>query len=253
MNRVPTGIKGFDELIQGGFPQNSSQLICGAPGTGKSIFGLQMIYNGAKNYDDPGLYVSVEEDPQKLREQASQFGWDFNELEAEGKVKFLRIPIDVAGVDIVSLVDKESKRIGAKRIVVDSLSIIGINAPRFMLPILRTRMEDKNKVSASRIEASFFSSREVDQFIYVLLSKINSLGPLIIYIADAPPKDEKYLSRDTVSEFVCDGVVQLKMLEMGNTINRTLEIKKMRNTAINAGINTLAFMENGIQISKFEY
>lgn len=253
MNRVPTGIDGFDSLVQGGFPENSSQLICGAPGTGKSIFGLQFLYNGAVKYNDNGLYVSIEEDPQKLREQASQFGWGFADLEADGKIKFLRIPIDVAGVDIVSLVDKESKKIGATRIVVDSLSIIGINAPRFMLPILRTRMEDKNKISASRIEASFFSSREVDQFIYVLLSKINALGPTVMYIADAPPKDEKYLSRDTVSEFVCDGVVQLKMLEMGNTINRTLEIKKMRNTSITAGINTLAFMDSGIEISKFEY
>lgn len=253
MKRVPTGIKGFDQLVQGGFPEKSSQLLCGAPGTGKSIFGLQFLYNGAKLYGENGLYVSVEEDLNKLREQAAQFGWNYPEMEAQGRIKFLRIPIDVAGVDLVSLVDKEVKKLGIKRVVVDSLSIISINAPRFMLPILRTRMEDNMKVSASRIETQFFSGKEVDQFIYVLLTKLNGLGPLILYVADAPPKGEMYLSRDTVSEFVCDGVIQLKMLEMGNTVNRTLEIKKMRNTAITAGINTLSFEKTGITISKFEY
>jgi len=60
-----TGIKGFDELVQGGFPEGSSTLITGSPGTGKSIFGLQYIYNGAVKYKERGLYLTFEQRKKK--------------------------------------------------------------------------------------------------------------------------------------------------------------------------------------------
>ncbi|HLC65734.1 MAG TPA: ATPase domain-containing protein [Candidatus Nanoarchaeia archaeon] len=77
MKRIKTGIKGFDELVQGGFPEGSSTLITGSPGTGKSIFGLQYIYNGAIKYKERGLYLTFEQRKTDMMNQAVQFGWDF--------------------------------------------------------------------------------------------------------------------------------------------------------------------------------
>ena len=57
--RLSTGIKGFDELIQGGFPQGSTILVSGGAGTGKTIFGLSYLYAGAKNFNEPGLYITL--------------------------------------------------------------------------------------------------------------------------------------------------------------------------------------------------
>ncbi|MBS3065685.1 hypothetical protein J4229_01425 [Candidatus Pacearchaeota archaeon] len=79
--RIPTGIKGFDELVQGGFPRNSSVLICGGPGTGKTIFGMEYIINGATKYKEKGLYITFEQRAESLRGQALQFGWNISKLE----------------------------------------------------------------------------------------------------------------------------------------------------------------------------
>jgi len=88
MKRIATKIKGFDNLIQGGFPENSSNLILGSYGTGKSIFGLEFIYNRAL-IGDKCLYVSFEQDPEALRNQAEQLGKNkFRELEKKGKIEF---------------------------------------------------------------------------------------------------------------------------------------------------------------------
>ena len=72
--RVKTGIKGFDELIEGGFPKNSSILVCGGPGCGKTIFASEFIYNGAKKYNEKGMYVSFEQNSDSIKNQARQFG-----------------------------------------------------------------------------------------------------------------------------------------------------------------------------------
>ncbi|HIP74098.1 MAG TPA: ATPase, partial [Euryarchaeota archaeon] len=55
MRRVPTGIPGLDNLIQGGFPSGSTILLSGGAGTGKTIFALQYIYSGAALYNEPGV------------------------------------------------------------------------------------------------------------------------------------------------------------------------------------------------------
>ena len=73
VERVATGIKGFDELIEGGFPKGSSILITGPPGSGKSIFSMQYLYNGAMNGEN-GIYVYMDSPIDFLKEQARQFG-----------------------------------------------------------------------------------------------------------------------------------------------------------------------------------
>ena len=58
--RVATGIPGFDELIEGGFPKNFVILLAGTPGTGKSIFSLEYIYNGASSLNENGVYITLD-------------------------------------------------------------------------------------------------------------------------------------------------------------------------------------------------
>ncbi|MFH1442772.1 MAG: ATPase domain-containing protein, partial [Candidatus Micrarchaeota archaeon] len=59
--RVPTGIPGLDELIEGGFEKGSVILVVGDTGTGKSTFAMQYLYNGATKYKEPGVYLTFEE------------------------------------------------------------------------------------------------------------------------------------------------------------------------------------------------
>ena len=77
MRRVPTGIHGLDEIIEGGFIEGSVILVSGGPGAGKSIFGLQFIYRGAVD-GEPGIYITFEEDEESLKLIAKRLGKDFD-------------------------------------------------------------------------------------------------------------------------------------------------------------------------------
>jgi KaiC/GvpD/RAD55 family RecA-like ATPase len=83
IERVRTYIQGFDEIVNGGIPKRNVVLLSGGPGTGKSIFGYQFLYNGLKR-GEPGVLVALEEHPVQVRVSMSQFGWDVTEYEKEG-------------------------------------------------------------------------------------------------------------------------------------------------------------------------
>ena len=84
--RVSTGIKGFDEMLDGGFLPGSMVLVRGAPGTGKTSLALQFLIHGAAKHDEPGLLISFEEFPSSLYRDAEALGWNLKELEASGKL-----------------------------------------------------------------------------------------------------------------------------------------------------------------------
>ena len=86
MTKIKTHIPGFDELIGGGFPQNATILLNGGPGTGKTIFSLQYLYNSVNKDKRNVIYFTFEEKKRALFEQASQFGWDLEKLEKQGKL-----------------------------------------------------------------------------------------------------------------------------------------------------------------------
>ncbi|MBN1385512.1 hypothetical protein JW968_00875 [Candidatus Woesearchaeota archaeon] len=247
MNRIKSGILGLDKLIQGGIPCRSSVLVCGGPGTGKSIFGLQFLYQGAMNGEN-GLYVTIEEKPINLKQQARQFGMDFNRFNS--RINFLKIPVDMSNFDIFSAIRSASRKVKAKRIVIDSLSIMAINASMYKLPVkVRTRTKwEIHELQPSSLGGEF----EMQQFIYILISRIMGLGATCLFISDSAP-GTRYLTRDSVSEFACDSVLQLKMMEMGKTVYRTLQVRKMRKTNIEPGLQMMHFGRRGMHISGFEY
>jgi len=246
LRRVRIGIKGLDDLLQGGVPENNSILICGGPGTGKSIFGLQFIYTGAKN-KEPGLYVSIEEKPEKLREQALFFFKDFKKLEDKKLINFLKIPTYTAGFDIVEAIKGAVKKTKAKRIVIDSLSILSINSSMY-----RIGLKTELPFSSAVITSNNCSSEEIKQMIYIFINKLSELPTTNLFIDDSSEQG-MYLTRDAVSEFVCDGVIRLKQLMIGRTVQRVLEIIKMRNTDVKPGAHTLMFTDSGLQIIDFRY
>jgi len=88
IDRVPTGIKGLDQLIEGGFPKGRSILVTGEPGTGKTIFCLQFLAEGLAR-GEKGIYVAADEDPIDILEQATSLGWDFEKHIAKKELAIL--------------------------------------------------------------------------------------------------------------------------------------------------------------------
>ena len=131
--RVKTGIKGFDKLVAGGFPQGSTILYTGTPGTGKTIFGLEYVYNGWTKSKEKGCYISFEEGEREIFDQGKQFGWDLKKLSDAGQVKVISIPARKINKDTSQWIIDYCRKEKVRRLVVDSISTLAVNAPIFSI------------------------------------------------------------------------------------------------------------------------
>src|SRR6185295_13666528 len=75
-SRMPTGIPGFDQLLDGGLPRDRVTLLVGGPGCGKTLFALQALVNGARAHHEPGIFVAFEEQADQLCADTASLGWD---------------------------------------------------------------------------------------------------------------------------------------------------------------------------------
>ena len=83
---VKTGIPGFDSTLSVGLKKNSSVVVSGPPGSGKTTFGLQFVYSGAKEFDEPGVYISLSQSIEEIKKDCKSFGWDIEKLIENGKI-----------------------------------------------------------------------------------------------------------------------------------------------------------------------
>ena len=80
-SKVPTGIEGFDEITRGGLPRGRTSLLVGGPGSGKTLFGLRFLVEGARAHHEPGIFVAFEETSKRIVANAEVFGWDLPKLQ----------------------------------------------------------------------------------------------------------------------------------------------------------------------------
>jgi circadian clock protein KaiC len=226
-SRVRTGIEGFDELVLGGLPRGHSILVTGGTGTGKSTFALQYIYKGAKVYEEPGIYVTLEESIPAIIKNAATYGWNLDELEKDGKVALIDVSPAVSGqlrrvspTDIYSNISQVCKRMDAKRIVIDPITVIG--------------MQTENIIDL-RLDLLRFGS---------LLKQLEATVVFVTEIAE----DSQGLSRFGIEEFITDGVIVLYFSKVGGLRMRAIEVRKMRGTAHKEGIFPIKIGESGLAV-----
>ena len=247
--RVPTGIKGFDELVEGGFPKGSSILICGGPGTGKTIFSSEFLLHGAKDFNEKGLYVTFEQREEAVKEQAKQFGWNIDELEKKGMIKVMSVPAANIKKTIIKDIKDIIKKEGIKRLVVDSLSTLVVNAPIYVEPheLAVQDVVGENVIFSPPVIGDYI----VKRFIYDFIDSLRELDCTTLLVTEAANGGE-YLTRDTLSEFVCDGVVLISFESMGGNYSRSLIVRKMRGTKNNEDVHPVEMSKTGIIIHKIE-
>jgi circadian clock protein KaiC len=85
LQKTPTGIVGLDEITNGGLPKGRPTLICGKAGCGKTLMAMEFIVKGATEFDEPGVFISFEENENELSHNVASFGWDLNRLIEEEK------------------------------------------------------------------------------------------------------------------------------------------------------------------------
>jgi circadian clock protein KaiC len=131
---IETGIEGLDGVLLGGIPSTNIIMVQGAAGTGKTLLGMEFVYRGITEYNEPGLIVVFETSPDKLIRDAAQFGWNLEELQRENKLKIIFTSPQVFEVELRSpdsLLLETALEIGAQRIFIDGIGLLrpGSNSP----------------------------------------------------------------------------------------------------------------------------
>jgi len=130
ISKSPTGIEGFDELTLGGLPTGRPALVCGSAGCGKTLFAATFLLNGARDFDEPGVFVTFEERPVDIVSNVASLGFDMDQLVDEGKILIEHIAVDPSELEEIGDYDLEGlflrlelaiDQIGAKRIVLDTI------------------------------------------------------------------------------------------------------------------------------------
>lgn len=128
--KSPTGIAGFDDLTLGGLPTGRPTLVCGAAGCGKTLFASTFLVHGARDCDEPGVFVTFEERPVDLISNVASLGFGLDKLVADNKIYIEHIAIDPAELAEVGEYDLEAlfirlemavEQVGAKRVVLDTI------------------------------------------------------------------------------------------------------------------------------------
>ena len=230
--RILSGIPGLDELIRGGFPKRSVTLISGGPGSGKTIFALQMLISGAEKFDEAGVYATLTETPEELRLDASSFGWDIESLEKTGRLalldlrpsRFLELKSEGRTDSFFSWVWKnirlKAEEMKAKRMAIDSLNVLS---------------------------AYFSDERQFRQKIMSLIEALHKFPECISLLLF-----EQITLERTIEEFLTDGVIILHYIPVKNGMLRAIQILKMRRTEHSEYFHPLNITREGIRIDPEE-
>lgn len=235
-------MKGFDKLIEGGFPENSTIVVTGSPGTGKTLLGLEYIYQGAR-IGEKGVFISFEQSEKDIKEQMKQLNFKYASPKFKSKILIKHIPVENINSETTKEIISICNSFRAKRLVIDSLSTLSINAPIF------SNIDDVTSTILSK--ESVFSPPVIGdvliyRFIYLFVSNIKKLkGVTTLLIAD----DSSVVFNSTaLSEFLTDGVVEITFQSLGGSFSRALRIKKMRKTKNDDDIHPLEISPKGLVI-----
>ena len=129
--KARTGIPGLNDVTGGGLPRGTGTLVEGGAGSGKTVFALQSLVNGARKFGEPGIFVAFEESSKNLLANASTFGWDIPSLQGK-KLFFLdaQPPFDLVqsgSFDLsgmLAILENKVRQMGARRIVFDAIDVV---------------------------------------------------------------------------------------------------------------------------------
>ncbi len=226
--RVKSHIKGLDEMLHGGFLPQTANLVEGPPGTGKSTLGMQFIYNGIRDFNEPGLIVTFEEFPQQYYRDAENYGWDFRQLEREGKLRVIMTSPEVSRSDLESVggtIETLAREMGARRILVDSVSHFD------------QLTEDPVELRA---------------VVYSFINALKREGLTSVLTRESPVLLGGDEGENTIA-FVVDTYILLRYVELESAIRRALLVLKLRGSDHAKDIRQFEITPEGIEImSKFE-
>lgn len=221
LERLPSGIPGFDDLIEGGFKVGSINLLACSAGSGKTTFSVQFIVEGIKR-GESGVYITFEEKREKLFDDMLEFGWDLAKYEEMGLFKFMeyspeqikRVLVEGGGT-----IDAIITQMQVKRLVIDSITSFAL--------LFQDQLSQKESALA-------------------LFEMINNWGCTALLTSQAIQISPDDLTSQL--EFEVDSIILLYHFKKQGVRQRALEILKMRGTKIAEKTVKLMIDEHGVKI-----
>jgi len=132
LEKIATGIEGFDDITGGGLPLRRTTLFMGGPGCGKTVFALQILVSSAAHLGVPGIFVAFEEDARLVADNAETFGWDTGKMERKKQIFFvdacMRSDVVQAGAfdltGLLAALEAKAREMDAKIIVFDAIDVL---------------------------------------------------------------------------------------------------------------------------------
>jgi len=240
--RIPTGISGLDEMLNGGFPKGRVVLVVGGPGSGKTILATQFLVNGIEKYGENGLLVSLDESKSHFYREMMALDWDLEELEKQrkfmfldaspirhipGEVKIGKLTIGKREFSMISLIEgirSSTQTLDARRIVVDPIASLVFQYPDVVQR--RTAILDL-------IEALIGTGATSILTLELRAAGVTSAG----------------LERTVqLEEYLAHGVIVLRTIQVGTSLVRAVHVEKMRETPIDTQPRPYKIGENGIEV-----
>ncbi len=225
--KCQTGIKGLDEITDGGIPGGRPTLVCGSAGCGKTLFAMEFLVHGAIEFDEPGVFMSFEESSEELAQNVASLGFDLGELESTHKLLFDHVSIERGEIEETGEYDLEGLFIRLNH------SIDSIGAKRVVLDTIESLFGGLTNESILRAE------------LRRLFRWLKEKGVTAIITGE---RGEGTLTRHGLEEYVSDCVILLDNRVDGQISTRRLRIIKYRGSA--HGTNEYPFLidENGISV-----
>lgn len=222
VERVETGIPGFDKLIEGGLVKGSTNLVAGNSGTGKTILCMQYLWNGLQKGEN-GVYVTLEQRADEILADVSRFGWDFSKYESVGKFKLdSLVASDITAV--TTKIVESVKKVNAKRFALDSLTIATMG--------WKERPEEAFKLRSKAFD---------------MLNTLKSLGVTSMIISEVERSEKPTSSKFGFEEFIVDSIFHLNYMNVGGA-SRNMQILKMRRTDHGKKIYPFDISQQGVTI-----
>ena len=229
IEKIKTGIAGFDELAEGGLPLGRAVVVSGTAGSGKTVFGIEFLYRGATEFGEGGVFVTFEERRTDLIKDVQGFGWDLETLEKKRKLAFVdasgvaQHQVEVGEYDFGALIARIQHAVtkaGAKRVVIDSVAALFL-----------------------RYKEQAVVRREL----FKLIDMLRRLDVTTVITAERV-RDEDESSRFGVEDFVADSVIYLYNSSVGRERERQLEIVKLRGAGHQTGKHPFLISGSGLTV-----
>ena len=226
IERIKTGVPGLDHVLKGGLRRNSSVLITGAPGTGKTLLALEFVYFGAKDCNENGIFISTEESLDVLEQSASNLGMDIRSMIDKGKIILAQKPLATLKGGIASLKGllDTIKRNSIKRVALDSLTFFEYLYPRL----------DGN-------------SMEFRRQVLIFIQQMRGAGVTFMVVSERPVSDFDRLTYDMMG-FVFEGIIMLSRIRKGSYFERVLTVAKLRGQDHSLDVYPITIGPDGLKV-----